>query len=138
MSRRTERVGKLLQQEIGRILLGDLSDPRIDTARTSITRVQVQEDLLCAKVYVSVLGSDSQQALSVKALKHAAGRIHSILRREVELRHMPVLEFVSDERFKGALKTWEVIRQAMEEIRAKEAVQTPQAPADEQKSQGPT
>ncbi len=45
MSRRTERIGKLLQQTIGQILLRALSDPRIDVVRTSITRVKVQEDL---------------------------------------------------------------------------------------------
>lgn len=121
MSRRTERVGKLLQQEIGRILLSELSDPRIDTARTSVTRVEVQEDLLRAKVYVSVLGSDSRQRRSVEALNHAAGRVQGILRREVQLRHMPVLEFLPDQHFKTAQKTWEIIRQAMDEIHAREA-----------------
>jgi ribosome-binding factor A len=130
MSRRTERVGKLLQQTIGRILLSELSDPRIDTARTSITRVRVQEDLLRAKVYVSVLGTDVQQRLSIQALNHAAGRIHAILRREVQLRQMPSLEFLPDEQFKGALRTWEIIRQAMDEIQTKEDAQAGTAGAD--------
>jgi ribosome-binding factor A len=123
MSRRTERIGKLLQQTIGEILLSALSDPRIDTARTSITRVKVQEDLLRAKVYVSVMGTDPEQRRTLEALNHAARRIHGILRQEVQLRHMPTLEFLPDEQFKGALQTWEIIRQAMEEIHAKEAAQ---------------
>lgn len=120
MSRRTERIGKLIQQEIGRILLSHLADPRIQPARTSVTRVRVQQDLLRAKVYVSVLGSDPQQRRGVEALNHAAGRIQSLLREQIRLRHMPVLEFVVDEQFKGTLRTWEIIRQAMEEIHAKE------------------
>ena len=85
MSRRTERIGKLLQQTIGQILLRALSDPRIDVARTSITRVKVQEDLLRAKVYVSVMGSDVQQRLAIQALNHAAGRVAGLCRQRVKL-----------------------------------------------------
>ena len=125
MSRRTERIGKLLQQTIGQILLRELSDPRIDVARTSITRVKVQEDLLRAKVYVSVMGSDAQQQLAIRALNHAAGRVAGLCRQQIKLRYMPNLSFVADEQFKGALKTWDIIRQAMDEIRAKEAQQVP-------------
>jgi len=121
MSRRTERIGRLMQQTIGHILLRELSDPRIDTARTSVTRVRVQEDLLRAKVYVSVMGTEGQQRRAVEALNHAAGRIRMRLRSEIQLRHMPVLEFLSDERFKGTLRTWEIIREAMDEVRADEA-----------------
>ena len=129
MSRRTERIGKLLQQTIGQILLRALSDPRIDVARTSITRVKVQEDLLRAKVYVSVMGGEAQQHLAIRALNHAAGRVAGLCRQQVKLRYMPALSFLLDEQFKGALKTWDIIRQAMDEIRAKEAQQ---APGDDQ------
>ena len=123
MSRRTERIAKLFQQEIGRILLTELADPRVDPARTSVTRVTVQEDLLRAKVYVSILGTDAQQRRGMEALNHAAGRIQSRMLGRVSLRHMPTLEFHTDEQFKGALKTWEVIREAMDEIHERERTQ---------------
>ena len=120
MSRRTERVGKVIQHAVGRILRRELSDPRIDTARTSITRVAVQEDLLRAKVYISVIGSDASQRRAVEALNGAAGRIQGQLGHVISLRHMPVLEFVFDRQFKGTLETWKVIGQAMDEIHQKE------------------
>ncbi len=120
MSRRTERIGKLFQQEIGLILLRELADPRMDPARTSVTRVQVQEDLLRAKVYVSIIGTEAEQRRGLDALSGAVGRIRALVRDRVQLRHMPQLEFHYDEQFKGALKTWEVIREAMDEIHAKE------------------
>ncbi|MHC4717601.1 MAG: 30S ribosome-binding factor RbfA [Planctomycetota bacterium] len=116
MSRRTERIAKVMQQAIGLILRKELADPRIDTARTSITRVEVQEDLMRAKVYVSVIGSEAQQRLALEALNHAAGRIQAELTGRISLRHTPVLEFLTDKRFKGAMQTWEIIRQAMDEI----------------------
>jgi len=126
MSRRTERIAKVMQQEIGRIILTDLADPRIDTARTSVTRVQVAEDLLRAKVYVSVMGPEAQQRRALAALARAAGRIQSLLGRRIQLRFLPVLEFLPDEQFKGTMRTWEIIRQAMDEIHAKEAEQARQ------------
>ncbi len=129
MSRRTERIGKLFQQHIGRILLTELSDPRLDPARTSVTRVRVQEDLLRAKVYVSILGTEAEQRRGLEALQHAAGRVQALLRQQVRLRYMPALEFRTDEQFKGALRTWEVIREAMDEIHARESNPDAAAPA---------
>ena len=120
MNRRTERIGKLLQHEIGRVLLEKLADPRIDTARTSITRVEAQEDLLCAKVYVSIVGTEAEQQRCIKALTRAAGHIRAIVRDNITLRFTPVLEFVIDHQFKKTLETLDVIRQAMDEIREKE------------------
>lgn len=120
MSRRTERIAKVMQQSIGQILRKDLGDPRIDTARISITRVEVQEDLLRAKVYVSVIGTDAKQRLAVETLNHAAGRIQAGLSGHLSLRNMPVLEFLTDKQFKGAMETWEIIRQAMDEIEENE------------------
>jgi ribosome-binding factor A len=120
MKRRMERIGKLMQHAIGQILMRNMSDPRIDVARTSVTRVVVQEDLLRAKVYISVLGEEADQAKALAALTHAAGRIQILLRSDVQLRTMPVLEFLIDEQFKGTLKTYSIIQRAMQEIRDKE------------------
>ena len=120
MRRRTERIGKVMQQAIARILMTELADPRIEPARTSVTRVEVQENLLRAKVYISIYGSEAQQRRGLEALQHSAGRIQALLRRQVQLRSMPVLDFRNDERFKGTLKTFEIIRQAMDELRAKD------------------
>ncbi len=120
MNRRTERIGKLLQHEVGKVLLGKLADPRIDSARTSITRVEATEDLVRAKVYISIIGTQAQQQRCIKALERAAGRIRAIVRDNVTLRHMPILEFEIDHQFKKTLETLNVIRQAMDEIREKE------------------
>jgi hypothetical protein len=71
-------------------------------------------------VYISIYGSEAQQRRGLEALQHSAGRIQALLRRQVQLRSMPVLDFRNDERFKGTLKTFEIIRQAMDELRAKD------------------
>ena len=120
MNRRTQRVSNLIRNILGELLLSKLSDPRVDPAVTSITRVEVPEDLLTARVYISVIGSDAQQRLTVQALRHAAGHIQELLARRISLRHLPALEFRTDEKFKKTLQTLVLIDQAMEEIRKKE------------------
>lgn len=121
MNRRTQRINALVRQIIGEMLLKKISDPRIDPARTSVTRVEVAEDLLSGVVYISVMGTESEQRLAVSALSHAAGHIQELMMREMSLRHTPILTFKLDEDFKKTLKTLNLIEQAMDEIRRKEA-----------------
>ncbi|MBS3733318.1 MAG: 30S ribosome-binding factor RbfA [Phycisphaerae bacterium] len=120
MSRRTERLNSLIRQVIGELMLSKLSDPRIDPARTAVTRVEVPEDLLTAKVYVSVMGSESEQRTTIRALRHAAGHIQELMRRQVRLRHTPVLRFEPDEQYKKTLETLAKIDEAMKDVRRRQ------------------
>ena len=125
MNRRTQRVGNLIRNTVGSILLTKLSDPRVDPARTSVTRVEVPEDLLTARVYVSIAGTEAEQRNTMRALGHAAGRVQELMMREISLRNTPLLEFVLDENFQKTLQTLQLIEDAMDEIRQKEREQNP-------------
>jgi ribosome-binding factor A len=133
MTRRTERIGKLIQDVIGELLLSKISDPRIDPARTSVTRVEVMEDLLTARVYVSIMGTDTQQRAAVRALQHASGHIQELMMRRIELRCTPRLTFELDVNFKKTLKTFELIQKAMDEIRAKDEARSQTPPREGEK-----
>ena len=124
MSRRTERVSNLIRKIVAQLLLTKMSDPRFDPAKTSITRVEVPSDLLTAKVYVSVMGTEGEQRNVLRALRHASGHIQELLGRQITLRQTPILEFVLDEKFKKTLKTLDLIQQAMDEIHEKDVTQT--------------
>jgi len=113
------------------LLLSKLADPRIDPAKTSVTRVDVPDDLLTARVYVSVIGSEAEQNRTIRALCHAAGHIQELMMRQVRLRHTPLLEFVLDTNFKKTLQTYRLIEQAMDEIRRKERTDSPTCPSGE-------
>lgn len=128
MSRRTERIASLIQDTLGQILLSKMADPRIDPARTSITHVEVPEDLLSAKVYVSVLGEEAQQKRTLQALRHAAGHLQELMMEQITLRNTPALDFVSDVKFKKTLTTYQLIQKAMDELEQKE--QARQSPPD--------
>ncbi len=125
MGRRNERIASLIRQTIGQLILAKLSDPRIDPAKTSITHVEVAEDLLTAKVYVSFMGSQAEQRRTLRALQHAAGHIQELMMRQITLRHTPILEFEPDKKFKDTLKTLQIIDEAMAEIRQKELASKP-------------
>lgn len=131
MKRRTERLASLLKQTLGEMILTKVSDPRIDPAKTSITHVEVSEDLLEAKVYISVLGNESQQRLALRALRHAAGHFQEQIGRVIRTRHTPVLDFRVDEKFKKTLETYDIIQRAMAEIRDKEATSDETDPASD-------
>jgi ribosome-binding factor A len=120
MTKRRDRRDTLLRQILGELVLTKLSDPRIDQARTTITRVELAEDFLTAKVYVSVLGDEADQRKTLRALKGAAGHLQELMMKQISLRHTPHLEFVFDEEFKKTLKTLQLIQQAMNEIHEKE------------------
>ena len=76
MSRRTERLGSTIQQEIAVMIQRDLNDPRL-LPMTSVTRVKVSEDLSIAEVYVTVMGTPGQQTAALNALKHSAGMMRT-------------------------------------------------------------
>lgn len=121
MTRRTERVGNLIRNAIAEALLRKLADPRIDPARTSITRVEVPADLLTAKVYLSVLGDEPMQRRTIEALQAAGGHIQGLIKDQIRLRHTPRLEFVLDVKFKKTMETLTIIQQEMDKIHEKEA-----------------
>ena len=94
MSRRTQRVGELLQSELSQLLLRSVQDPRVRTA--SIAAVDVSPDLRRAVVRVSVL-DDSQREDCLAALRHAAGFLrHQLAHRLRHMRVMPELIFELD------------------------------------------
>jgi ribosome-binding factor A len=109
-----------MRQILGQLLLTKLSDPRIDRARTSVTRVEVAEDLLTAKVYISVMGTEGQQNRSLQGLRHASGHIQELVMRQMSLRTTPVLSFVADTEFKKTLETLNIIQRVADEIQQKD------------------
>jgi len=106
----------MIRNIVGELLLSKVADPRIDPAKTSVTHVDVAEDLLVAKVFVSVIGSEAEQRRTMRGLNSAAGRIQELMMRQMKLRNTPILQFVFDKNFKQGLRTLQLIQQAMDEI----------------------
>ncbi len=115
MSRRTDRIGSLIRTLVAEAIQTRLSDPRI-VPITSITRVQVSEDLSVARIAVSVMGSETQRQECLRALRRAAGRLRSLLGEELTLRKLPVLAFRLDDSIRGSFETVQQIERAMQAL----------------------
>ncbi|MDR0551310.1 MAG: 30S ribosome-binding factor RbfA [Spirochaetaceae bacterium] len=93
---RTERVGVLLQQKIGALIVErEIKDPRVDSF-LSITRVDVSRDLVWADVFVSSHKSREGLEKGVAGLNSAAGFIQSRIAQTARLRVTPRLRFHAD------------------------------------------
>lgn len=92
---RPERIQEALRQEISRIALEEIKDPRIGFL--TITKVELTKDLRYAKVYFSVLGGMKEKALALKGLNSAKGYIRGMVADVINLRLVPEISFRIDE-----------------------------------------
>jgi ribosome-binding factor A len=93
---RIERVGRLMQEKLGALIVeGRIKDPRVDPF-LSITRVEVSRDLTYADVYVSSYKSTEGLAKGVAGLQSASGFIQAQLAGQIRLRQTPKLRFYVD------------------------------------------
>ena len=93
---RTERVGNLIREKIGALIVeGRIKDPRVNPF-LSISRVKVSKDLSWADVYVSTFKAEANLARGVLGLQSAAGFIQAHLAREMRIRQTPRLRFHED------------------------------------------
>ena len=96
MSRRTDRVSGLMREEIGRLLVEGLSDPRLSRLVT-VARVEMSSDLQHAVVAVTVLGEQSEQQAALAGLAAATGFLRRALAQRLHLKRTPELRFELDE-----------------------------------------
>ncbi|AEF81127.1 30S ribosome-binding factor RbfA [Leadbettera azotonutricia] len=96
MTNRTERIGRLMQEKIGALIVeGRIKDPRVNPF-LSVTRVSVSRDLAWAEVYISTFKPEANLAKGVEGLQSAAGFIQSQLASLMKLRQTPRLRFHDD------------------------------------------
>ena len=96
MSRRTERVSGVLREEISRLLIEELQDPRVGRLVT-VAHVEPSPDLQYAQVRVTVLGNATAATDALAGLEAAAGYLRRKLGQRLQLKKTPELKFVLDE-----------------------------------------
>ena len=119
MSRRRERFASAVRSVVANLVQTELNDPRIRGLLT-VTRVEVSPDLRLAKVYVSVLGNEGEQKSTLAALRHGAGHLQSLLKKHLEFRVCPILDFRIDEQLKESLATMALIDKVSSELAQKD------------------
>jgi len=91
---RSQRVGDQIQRELAQLVQRELKDPRV--SMVSITAVRVSRDLAHARIYITTMNEEQQQA-AVDALNHAAGFLRRELGKAMRMRVIPSLKFYYDE-----------------------------------------
>lgn len=129
--RRLERLTARLKQEISRIILYELKDPRLGFA--TVTRVKLAPDLSRAVVYVSILEEGAMERTTLRALEHARGHIQSEIAHRLDIRRHPELVFELDRGLKHSLTVSRILSELKAEAEpAAEPTEDDPAPTQEE------
>ena len=123
-SRRVLKVAEAVREVVAMAILTDLKDPRIQNV--TVTFVEVSADLRLAKVHVSVMGDDTQQDLSIRGLRNAAGYLQQKVSNRADLRYTPKLQFVLDKGIKNAFEVTRILEEVLPSERSKDDDETGQ------------
>lgn len=116
--RRINRISEEIRKVISELLSRELKDPRISPL-TSITKVEVTNDLSYAYIYISVLGNDEDKANTINGLQSAKGYIKREIGNRIDLRLIPELVFRLDESIEQGIYISQLIDKVSREDREK-------------------
>jgi ribosome-binding factor A len=112
---RLARVREVIREVASETILFELKDPRVKGV--TVTRAEVSGDLQHAKVFITIMGSASEQALCLHGLRHAAGYIQSKLADRLQTRFTPTIRFEIDKGVKNSIEVSRIISEALAEIK---------------------
>ena len=105
--RRAQRAGRLIQEEISKIIQREIKDPRIGLV--TVTGVDITDNLRYAKVFITVFKEENKEK-TLKGLEHAKGFIRREIGQRIKMRFTPEIEFEFDEAAERGARIEEVLR----------------------------
>jgi ribosome-binding factor A len=93
-SRRPQRLALQIQQEVSLMLSRDMKDRRVGFV--TVTGVQLTPDLRHARIFISMMGSESEKKESLEALNHATGWVRHELGQRIRMKFLPEVVFQFD------------------------------------------
>lgn len=109
--RRIAKIAEAVREQVSTSILFELKDPRVKYV--TVTRVEVSSDLRNAKVYVSVMGDEKTQRLTLRGLESARGFLQAKLAERVQLRYTPILHFYLDQGVKRSIEASRLLREVL-------------------------
>lgn len=89
-------MAEAIREEVATFLAEGAKDPRI-VGFVTVTGVDLTNDLRHAKVFVSVMGSDSEKEATFEGLASTASHLRSRVARALRLRVAPEFQFKEDD-----------------------------------------
>jgi ribosome-binding factor A len=126
---RLARVSEIIREVAASTILFEMKDPRVKNV--TVTRAEVTADLQHAKVYVSVMGTEKEQKLTMYGLQAAAGFVQTKLAKRMTTRYIPHVTFVLDDGVKKSIEIARIIREENERL----APVADATPADDNESE---
>ena len=88
------RMNDRIHQILSALLLREVADPRL--RGITVTEVELDPELVVAKIYVSALGDESREVDVMRGLQRAKGFLRRELAKRIRLRTTPELFFFWD------------------------------------------
>jgi ribosome-binding factor A len=110
-SRRVLKIAEAIREVVSMSILTELKDPRVRDV--TVTYVEVSPDLQHARVHVSVMGSESQQQLSLRGLQNAAGFLQHKVATRIDTRYTPRLKFALDRGVKNSIEVARILDEVL-------------------------
>ena len=102
------RINEEFRKELSDIIR-NMKDPRIPLM-TSVVTVNVTPDLRYAKIYISVLGNETEQKNAITALKNSAGYVRRELGMRMKMRYTPEPVFELDHSIEHGARITELLK----------------------------
>jgi ribosome-binding factor A len=112
-ARRLLKAAEAIREVVSMAILTELRDPRVQNV--TVLAVEVAPDMREAKVFISVMGSESQQRTTLNGLKNATGFLQAKIADRIETRYTPRLTFVIDEGVKKSVAVQQILEQIARE-----------------------
>lgn len=112
-NRRADRVAEAIRVEAATFLSAGAKDPRL-VGMVTVTAVDMTRDLRQAKIFVSVLGTDTERAATFDALASLTNHLRSRIARALQLRVAPEISFKLDESVARAARIESLLAQVRE------------------------
>ncbi len=120
VSRRQEKVARVIKESVSDIICNRLSDPRIQGI-VSVTFVDISPDLRNAEVFLSIMAkNESQRRMTFSGIRHAGKHIQSLVGHRMTSKYCPVLHFREDTKLHGTLETLKIIEDMSAEFKNKD------------------
>ena len=112
--KRVFRIAEEIKRAISELLQTEIKDPRIKPM-TSITKVEVTNDLSFAYIYISVLGNEEDKQDTIEGLNNAKGFIKREIGKRIDLRHVPETIFYIDKSIEQSIYMSKLIEKVQKE-----------------------
>jgi ribosome-binding factor A len=121
-------MAEAIREVVSSAILFEVSDPRV--TGITVLRSEVTGDLKNATVYVSIMGTDSEQNLAMKGLQSASGFLQAKVAARLQTRSTPHLTFKRDVGIKRSIEMSKLIDDALALDRSQQDAANPPDPTD--------